>query len=124
MKEAAARFVGVHDFASFAASTGSEDDDRERNMVREIFATELKRTEDGKSLWFTVHGRSVFEVHGAEDGGDAAGGGKREVDGRDIERLYEMRDRRSRGRPVPAQGLWMVRWSTRRRTGWSYEFSV
>src|SRR6201997_5061540 len=39
MRDAAARFVGVHDFASFAASTGSEDDDKERNMQREIFST-------------------------------------------------------------------------------------
>src|ERR1700726_4632103 len=60
MRDAAARFVGVHDFASFAASTGSEDDDKERNMQREIFATELKRTEDGEELWFTVHGRSFL----------------------------------------------------------------
>ena len=35
MKDAAARFVGVHDYSSFAASTGSEDDDQERNMMRE-----------------------------------------------------------------------------------------
>src|SRR5258708_21253176 len=60
MKDAAARFVGTHDFTSFAASTGSEDDDKERNMQREVFSTELRRTEDGEELWFTVHGRSFF----------------------------------------------------------------
>src|SRR5262249_24156791 len=48
MKDAAARFVAVHDFTSFAASTGSEDDDKERNMQREILATELKRTDDAE----------------------------------------------------------------------------
>ncbi len=36
MRDAAARFVGVHDFASFAASTGSEEDDKERSTEREI----------------------------------------------------------------------------------------
>src|SRR4029077_17454785 len=41
MRLAAARFVGVHDFASFAASTGSEEDDKERSTEREIFSTEL-----------------------------------------------------------------------------------
>src|SRR6266705_5417748 len=41
MRDAAARFVGSHDFASFAASTGSEEDDRERSTVREIYSTEL-----------------------------------------------------------------------------------
>src|ERR1700704_6158374 len=60
MKDAAARFVGLHDFTSFAASTGSEDDDKERNMQREIFSTELKRMEDGEELWFTVRGRSFL----------------------------------------------------------------
>ena len=38
MREAAAKFVGMHDFASFAASTGSEDDDKERSTEREIFS--------------------------------------------------------------------------------------
>ena len=33
---------------------------QERNMEREIYATELKRTEDGEELWFTVHGRSFL----------------------------------------------------------------
>src|SRR6266581_7553527 len=37
MRDAAARFVGVHDFASFAASTGSEEDDKERSSEREIY---------------------------------------------------------------------------------------
>ncbi|MGB9430872.1 MAG: tRNA pseudouridine(38-40) synthase TruA, partial [Candidatus Acidiferrum sp.] len=60
MQNAAARFVGVHDFTSFAASTGSEDDDKERNMEREIFSTELKRSEDSQELCFTVHGRSFL----------------------------------------------------------------
>src|SRR5882672_6830326 len=50
MRDAAARFVGKHDFASFAASTGSEDDDRERSMEREIFSTVLQRTPDNEEL--------------------------------------------------------------------------
>ncbi len=41
MRDAAARFAGVHDFASFAASTGSEDDDQERSTEREMFSAEL-----------------------------------------------------------------------------------
>ena len=40
MRDAAARFAGTHDFASFAASTGSEEDDKERSTEREIFSTE------------------------------------------------------------------------------------
>src|SRR6202171_6313955 len=47
MRDAAARFVGTHDFASFAASTGSEEDDQERSTEREIYAADLTCTTDG-----------------------------------------------------------------------------
>ncbi len=61
MRAAAAKFVGVHDFTSFAASTGSDEDDKEREMEREIFSTELVRsTADDQELVFTVHGRSFL----------------------------------------------------------------
>src|SRR5712671_6698724 len=40
MRDASARFVGMHDFTSFAASTGSEEDDKERSTEREIYSTE------------------------------------------------------------------------------------
>jgi len=51
---AAAKFVGKHDFASFAASTGSEEDDKERSTEREIYSTELVRSADSEELIFTV----------------------------------------------------------------------
>ena len=46
MREATALFVGTHDFSSFAASTGSEEDDKERSMEREVYAAELLRAHD------------------------------------------------------------------------------
>src|ERR1039458_135558 len=46
MAEAARRFEGEHDFTSFAASTGSEEDDRERIARRTIYRSEfLRRSE-------------------------------------------------------------------------------
>src|SRR5271166_6274506 len=60
MRIAASRFVGPHDFAAFAASTGSEDDDKERSTVREIYASELVRSDDGEELVYTVRGRSFM----------------------------------------------------------------
>ncbi len=60
MRDAAARFVGTHDFASFAASTGSEEDDKERATEREIFSSELVRTANNEELIFTVRGRSFL----------------------------------------------------------------
>jgi len=69
MKDAAARFVGTHDFTSFAASTGSEDDDKERNMQREIFSNGASA--HGRRGGTLVHrARQVFlAIYGAQDGG-------------------------------------------------------
>jgi tRNA pseudouridine38-40 synthase len=108
MRDAAARFVGVHDFTSFAASTGSEDDDKERNMEREIYATELKRTEDGEELWFTVHGRSFLRYMVRKMMGTLLDVGRGKLKPENIEKLYELRDRSKSGPTVPPQGLCMV----------------
>jgi tRNA pseudouridine38-40 synthase len=109
MRDAAARFVGLHDFSSFAASTGSEDDDKERNMEREIFSTELKRTDDGEELWFTVHGRSFLRYMVRKMVGTLLDVGRGKLKPEDIERLYELKDRSKSGPTVPPQGLFMVR---------------
>src|SRR5213079_3652764 len=60
MRDAAARFIGTHDFTAFAASADSEDGDRERSTEREIYAAELARSADGEELVFTVSGRSFL----------------------------------------------------------------
>ena len=109
MKEAAAKFVGVHDFTSFAASTGSEDDDKERNMEREIYSSELERTDDGEELWFTVHGRSFLRYMVRKMVGTLLEVGRGKLSPTDIETLYERKDRSKSGPTVPPQGLFMVR---------------
>ena len=109
MRDAAARFVGVHDFSSFAASTGSEDDDKERNMEREIFSTELKRSDDGEELWFTVHGRSFLRYMVRKMVGTLLDVGRGKLKPEDIDGLYELRDRSKSGPTVPPQGLCMLR---------------
>jgi tRNA pseudouridine38-40 synthase len=108
MRDAAARFVGMHDFTSFAASTGSEDDDKERNMQREIFSTELKRTDDGEELWFTVHGRSFLRYMVRKMVGTLLEVGRGKLGPADIDKLYELKDRSKSGPTVPPQGLFMV----------------
>ncbi|HXW18485.1 MAG TPA: tRNA pseudouridine synthase A [Candidatus Acidoferrales bacterium] len=45
MKQAARMFEGTHDFTSFAASSGSEEDDKDREMTREIFRSEISSRE-------------------------------------------------------------------------------
>ncbi len=109
MRDAASRFVGVHDFSAFAASSGSEDDDKERNMQREIFSTELQRTEDGEELWFTVHGRSFLRYMVRKMVGTLLEIGRGKLTPADIENLYDLKDRSKSGPTVPPQGLFMVR---------------
>jgi len=109
MRDAAARFVGMHDFSSFAASTGSEEDDKERNMQREIFATDLKRTEDNEELWFTVHGRSFLRYMVRKMVGTLLDVGRGKLKPEDIDGLYELKDRSKSGPTVPPHGLFMVR---------------
>lgn len=108
MRDAAARFVGTHDFASFAASTGSEDDDKERSTEREIYSTELTRTPDGEELVFTVHGRSFLRYMVRKMVGSLLDVGRGKLLPEDINRLYELKDRSKSGPTVPPQGLFMV----------------
>ena len=108
MRDAAARFVGVHDFASFAASTGSEEDDKERSTEREIFSTELVRSPDGEELVFTVRGRSFLRYMVRKIVGTLLDVGRGRLRPDHIDRLYELKDRSKSGPTVPPQGLCMV----------------
>jgi tRNA pseudouridine38-40 synthase len=108
MRDASARFVGVHDFASFAASTGSEEDDMERSTEREIYSTELVRTPDNEELVFTVCGRSFLRYMVRKMVGTLLDVGRGRLKPEDVDRLYELRDRSKSGPTVPPQGLVMV----------------
>jgi tRNA pseudouridine38-40 synthase len=109
MRNAAARYVGVHDYSSFAASTGSEEDDRERNMVREIFAAKLERTEDGEELWFTVHGQSFLRYMVRKMVGTLLDVGRGKLAPIGIDELFALKDRSRSGPTAPPQGLCMVK---------------
>src|ERR1700674_2412316 len=108
MRDAAARFVGSHDFASFAASTGSEEDDKERSTIREIYSTELVRSADNEELVFTVRGRSFLRYMVRKMVGSLLDVGRGRLAPEDIDRLFELRDRSKSGPTVPPQGLVMV----------------
>ena len=108
MRDAAARFVGKHDFAAFAASTGSEEDDKERSTEREMFFAELARSADNEELVFTVRGRSFLRYMVRKMTGTLLDVGRGKLKPEDIDRLYELRDRSKSGPTVPSQGLCMV----------------
>jgi tRNA pseudouridine38-40 synthase len=108
MRAAATKFVGTHDFTSFAASTGSEEDDKERVMDREIFSTELVRSPDNAELVFTVHGRSFLRYMVRKMVGTLLHVGQGKLAPEDIDRLFKLRDRSKSGPTVPAHGLIMI----------------
>src|SRR5215467_8425549 len=108
MRDAARRFVGTHDFAAFAASTGSDDDDRERSTEREIYSSELVRSDDGEELIYTVKGRSFLRYMVRKMVGTLLEVGRSRLVADDILRLYQSRDRAKSGPTVPPQGLCMV----------------
>jgi len=108
MRDAAARFVGIHDFASFAASTGSEEDDKERSTQREIYCTELARSPDNEELVFTVRGRSFLRYMVRKMVGTLLDVGRGKLQPADIDHLYELKDRSKSGPTAPPQGLCMV----------------
>jgi tRNA pseudouridine38-40 synthase len=108
MRDATARFVGVHDFTSFAASTGSEEDDKERSTEREIYSAELARSPDNEELVFTVRGRSFLRYMVRKMVGTLLDVGRGKLRPEDVDRLYELKDRSKSGPTVPAHGLCMV----------------
>jgi tRNA pseudouridine38-40 synthase len=108
MRDAAARFVGMHDFTSFAASTGSEENDKDRATEREIYFAELARTPDNEELVFTVRGRSFLRYMVRKMVGTLLDVGRGKLAPEDIDRLYELKDRSKSGPTVPPQGLCMI----------------
>src|ERR1700747_1974644 len=108
MRDAAARFIGTHDFTAFAASAGPEGGDRERPTEREIYAAELARSVDGEELVFTVSGRSFLRYMVRKMVGTLLEVGRGRLKPQDIDRLYESKDRSKAGPTVPPQGLVMV----------------
>jgi len=108
MRDAVTRFVGVHDFSSFAASTGSEEEDQDRSMEREIYSAALAPSADGEELVFTVHGRSFLRYMVRKIVGTLLDVGRGKLTSPDIERLFALKDRSKSGPTVPSQGLTMV----------------
>lgn len=115
MAEAARKFEGEHDFSSFAASSGSEDDDRDRQMVREIYSSEIVREPaspaggpDRDEIAYVVRGRSFLRYMVRKIVGTLIEVGKGRLAPDDIPKLFELRDRSQSGPTVPPEGLYLV----------------
>jgi tRNA pseudouridine38-40 synthase len=108
MAEAARQFEGEHDFTSFAASSGSEEDDRDREMVRVIYSSEIVVEDDREEIAYVVRGQSFLRYMVRKIVGTLLEVGKGRLAPADIPRLFELRDRSQSGPTVPAEGLYLV----------------
>jgi len=119
MAEAARRFEGEHDFTTFAASTGSEQDDRERITTRVIYRSELLRSCEEPTVeernpgnandeWvYVVRGKSFLRYMVRKIVGTLMEVGRGRLRPDDIPMLLEMRDRTKSGPTMPPRGLCM-----------------
>lgn len=109
MAEAARLFEGEHDFSSFAASSGSEEDDRDRNMVRVIFSSQIVR-EPGcrEEMSYVVRGRSFLRYMVRKMVGTLLEVGKGRLTPQDIVQMFAVKDRSRSGATVPPEGLYLV----------------
>jgi tRNA pseudouridine38-40 synthase len=108
MAAAAREFEGERDFTSFAASSGSEDDDKEREMTRVIYSSEIIREPDCDEIVYTVRGKSFLRYMVRKIVGTLLEVGKGKLAPGDIPVIFEARDRSRSGPTVPAEGLYLV----------------
>jgi tRNA pseudouridine38-40 synthase len=132
MNQAARMFEGIHDFTSFAASSGSEDDDKDRDMLREIFRSEVASrayapfgdasifaraaepafreplNDAPRELHYEVHGKSFLRYMVRKIVGTLLDVGKGKLKPEDIPAMFEMKDRSRSGPTVPPDGLYLV----------------
>lgn len=133
MGEAARKFEGTHDFTSFAASSGSEDDDKDREMVRDIFSSRIishpyvpfgqstngadtgsiqnsanPGEEAAHELAYEVHGKSFLRYMVRKIVGTLLEVGKGKLTPADIDAIFESKDRSRSGPTIPPDGLYLV----------------
>jgi len=121
MAEAARWFEGQHDFTSFSASTGSEDQDREQTMVRCVFSSEIVQGENGYGRAFDlshdpaaassddwtyrIRGSSFLRYMVRKIVGTLIWVGRGRLAAAEIPRLLAKRDRACSGPTAPPHGL-------------------
>jgi len=108
MAAAARRFEGEHDFTSFAASSGSEEDDRDRNTVRVVHSSEIVREPGREEIAYVVRGQSFLRYMVRKIVGTLIEVGKGRIVPEDIPQLFEARDRSRSGPTMPPEGLYLV----------------
>jgi tRNA pseudouridine38-40 synthase len=108
MAEAARHFEGEHDFSSFAASSGSEEDDKDRQMTRVLHSSEIVREPEREEIAYVVRGQSFLRYMVRKIVGTLIEVGKGRLAPADIPQIFELRDRSRSGPTVPPEGLYLV----------------
>lgn len=108
MAAAARLFEGEHDFTSFAASSGTEEDDRDRETVRVIYSSEIVREPGREEIDYVVRGRSFLRYMVRKIVGTLIEVGKGRLAPADIPQIFELRDRARSGPTMPPEGLYLV----------------
>lgn len=108
MLAAAKCFEGEHDFSSFAASSGSEETDKDRSPVRVICRSELERHPEREEIVYIVAGKSFLRYMVRKIVGTLLDVGRGKLRAEDIPRLFEMKDRSASGPTAPPEGLYLV----------------
>ena len=108
MDAAAAEFTGEHDFTTFAASSGSEEDDQERDMVRVIHSSEFRREIGRNEIEYIVRGKSFLRYMVRKMVGTLIEVGRGNRAPGDIPKLFEAKDRSRSGPTVPPEGLYLM----------------
>lgn len=108
MARAARMFEGEHDFSSFAASSGAEDDDRDRLMTRVIHSSEIVCQPEREEITYVVRGNSFLRYMVRKIVGTLLEVGRGKLAPADIPGLFDARDRTRSGPTVPPDGLYLV----------------
>lgn len=108
MAVAAREFEGEHDFSSFAASSGTEEEDGNREMTRVVYLSEMVREPATDEIVYVVRGRSFLRYMVRKIVGTLLEVGKGRIAPKQIREIFEARDRSRSGPTVPPDGLYLV----------------
>lgn len=108
MAKAARAFEGEHDFTSFAAASGAEEEDGDRDMTRVIYSSEIVREEKADEIAYVVRGRSFLRYMVRKIVGTLVEVGRSRLSVEDIPAIFEARDRNRSGPTVVPEGLYLV----------------
>jgi tRNA pseudouridine38-40 synthase len=108
MAVGAREFEGEHDFSSFAASSGSDEDDQERQTTRILYSSEIVREPEHEEIAYVVRGQSFLRYMVRKIVGTLLEVGKGRLAPADIAGIFQARDRSRSGPTVPPEGLYLV----------------